>query len=92
MAKRKVGSQNANLIPDHYWLGIALNYVRVGGVQHIFEKLSIRLIIFFKPHLNRRFEQEVMGLQSFGSPNFGNFETLNLEVLGKMTFRCSPRG
>jgi hypothetical protein len=31
-----------------------------------------------------------MGLQSGRSPNFENFETLDLGVLGKMTFGCNP--
>jgi hypothetical protein len=33
-----------------------------------------------------------MGLQSGGSPNFGNFETPNLGVTRKMTFECNPHG
>jgi hypothetical protein len=34
-----------------------------------------RIQLFFKPHLNRRFAQEITSLQSFWNPNFGNFET-----------------
>jgi len=37
----------------------------------------------FRPHFDWRFSQEVMGLQSCKSPNFGNFETPNLGVLGQ---------
>ncbi len=31
-----------------------------------------------------------MGFQSGRSPNFENFKTLNLRILRKMTFECSP--
>ncbi len=31
------------------------------------------LQIFFRPHFNRRSAHKVMGIQSHGSPNFGNF-------------------
>ncbi len=47
------------------------------------ERFWQELQIFFKPHLNRRFEQKVMGLQISRSPNFKNFETLDLGVLGQ---------
>jgi hypothetical protein len=57
--------------------------MRASGVPHIVGKLSIRDITLFKPHLSRKFTQEVMTLQSFGSPNFGNFETPNSGVLGQ---------
>ncbi len=33
-----------------------------------------------------------MGVQSDESPNFENCETLDLGVLGKTPFRCSPCG
>jgi len=42
MAKRKVGSQIANLTLDHQKLKIALFYLRVGGMSHTIEKLSTR--------------------------------------------------
>jgi hypothetical protein len=49
---------------------------------HIVLESSQRgLQLFFKPHLNQRFAHKVMGLQSFRSPNFGNFE-LPLGSLG----------
>jgi hypothetical protein len=38
------------------------------------------LQLCFIPHLNQRFAQKVIGLQSHGSPNLGNFETPNLGV------------
>jgi hypothetical protein len=40
-----------------------------------------RLQFFFGLHFNWKSSQEVMGLQSCGSPNFRNFETPNLRVL-----------
>ncbi len=49
-------------------------YVEV--VCHILLKsLWWKLQFWFKPHLNRRFSHKVMGPQSCGSPNFGNFKT-----------------
>jgi len=51
------------------------------------------LQLCFGPHLNQRFAQKNMGLQSRGNPNFANFanfKTPNLGVRDKMTFRCSP--
>jgi hypothetical protein len=43
MAKRRAGSQIANLIPDHKKLGIDPIYLAAGGVPHIIEKLSMRV-------------------------------------------------
>jgi hypothetical protein len=37
MAQKKVGSQDVNLIPNHYKLGITLNYVHVGGMPILLE-------------------------------------------------------
>jgi hypothetical protein len=45
-----------------------------------------------RPHFNRRFAHKVMGLQSRGSPNFGNFGTPTWESWDKMTFGCWSRG
>ncbi len=42
MAKRKVGSQTGNLIPDHQKLGIDPTPMRAGGVKHAIGKLSTR--------------------------------------------------
>jgi hypothetical protein len=58
---------------------------------HIFLESSILGIqLFLKPHLNQRFSQDVMAFQSDESPNFENCGTLELGVLKKMTFGCSP--
>jgi len=43
MAKRKVGSQNVNLIFDHEKSKIALIYLRAGGMSHINGKLLTRI-------------------------------------------------
>ncbi len=37
-----------------------------------------------KPYLNWRFTQKVMGMYNHNSPNFENFGTPNLGVLGKI--------
>ncbi len=36
------------------------------------------LELFFRPHLNRKFTHNVMGLQSYKSPNFGNYSHLRV--------------
>ncbi len=41
------------------------------------------LQLCFIPHLNQRFAQKVIGFQSHGSPNLGNFGTPNLGVSGQ---------
>jgi hypothetical protein len=46
----------------------------------------------FRTHFNQRFAHKVMGLQSRGSPNFGDFKTPTWESQDKMTFGCWPRG
>jgi hypothetical protein len=50
------------------------------------------LQLCFGPHFNQRFSQEIMGVQSGGSPNFRNCGTLDLGILRKMPFGCSPHG
>jgi hypothetical protein len=45
MAKRRVGNQSVNLIPDHYKLGITLIYLHAGGVPHIVEKILMKATI-----------------------------------------------
>jgi hypothetical protein len=48
------------------------------------------LRVCFRPHLNRRFEQEVMNAQSPRSLNWDNFGTLKSR--DKKPFGCGPRG
>jgi hypothetical protein len=45
-----------------------------------------------KPHLDRRFKKNVIGLQSCKSLNFENFKTPTWESRDKMTFGCWPCG
>ncbi len=42
MAKKRVGSQTANLTFDQKKLGIDLIYLAAGGVRHIIGKISTR--------------------------------------------------
>jgi hypothetical protein len=57
-------------------------YVHV--VYHIpLESSQWWLQLCFKPYLNKRSTEEVIGLQSCWSPNFGNFGTPNLGVPGQ---------
>jgi hypothetical protein len=50
------------------------------------------LQLCFKLHLNWRSVNKVMGPQSCGTPNFGNFRTPTWEPWNKMPFRCWCRG
>jgi hypothetical protein len=52
-------------------------------VTHIVGKFSTKAIMFFRPHLNRRFAQEVLAFQNGRNPNFGNFGTPNLGIIGQ---------
>jgi len=63
-----------------------------GGLSHIILKLSMRATTLFQTSYQSKVCKRSMGVQSGGSPNFKNFKTLNLEVLGKMTFGCKPHG
>jgi hypothetical protein len=45
----------------------------------------------FRPHPNRRSEQEVMDAQSPGSPDRDNFRDSSLGVSGKSAIRMWPR-
>jgi hypothetical protein len=63
MAKRKVGSQIANLTPDQKKSGIDLIYLAIEGVQHTIEKLSTRAITLLQTA--SRFE---VWSQSYGAP------------------------
>jgi len=42
MAKRRAGSQIANLTPDHKKSGIDPIYLAAGSMRHTVEKLSMR--------------------------------------------------
>ncbi len=55
----------------------------IGGMPHILRNVLMKAITLFRTCFNRRFAQEVMGVQSGGNSNFENFGTLDLEVLRK---------
>jgi hypothetical protein len=50
------------------------------------------LQLFFRPHCNRRFAQEVMCPQSCRTPNCCNFGSPTWESRDKRPFRCGPCG
>ncbi len=60
-------------------------------VCHILlESSQQRLQLYLNFHLNQRFAKEVMSLQSVETPNFGNFGTPNLGVLGQNDIWMQP--
>jgi hypothetical protein len=59
---------------------IALIYLHASGMPHTLEISQQGLQLYFRPHLNPKSAQKVMGLQSYESPNFENFKTPNLRV------------
>jgi hypothetical protein len=48
------------------------------------------LQLCFRPHINQRSIEKVIGLQSCESPKFGNFGTPTWESRDKMPFGCGP--
>jgi len=58
----------------------------------LLESFGQGLHLCFRPHFNRRSARKVMGPQSHGSPNFGNFGTPIWESWDKMSFGCGLRG
>jgi hypothetical protein len=46
------------------------------------------LQLYFRPHFNWRSVHKIMGLQSYRSPNLGNFETPTWESRDNSTFGC----
>jgi hypothetical protein len=62
---------------------MTFNYLRGGGVPQSIGNLLMRAAIFFRPHLNQIFAQEVMGFQNRKILNFENFKIPKLGVLGK---------
>jgi len=60
------------------------------GVCHIFlEIFWQRLQLCFRLCLNQRYAKKVTGIQCDGGPNFKDFRTPNLGVLGKTSFGCN---
>jgi hypothetical protein len=56
------------------------------------ESSQQELQVFFRPHLNWRFEQRVMTSQNGGSPNRDSFGTPPSESRDKKPFGCRCRG
>jgi len=83
VAKRRVRSQSASLTPNHKKSRITLKYVCAGLCHISLESYWRGLQLWFKPHLNQRFSQEVMAFQSARSLNFESFRTRNLGVSGQ---------
>jgi hypothetical protein len=92
MAKRKAGSQIGSLIPDHQKSGIDPISLHAAMCNIPLERFRQRLQLCFRPRRNRRSAQEVMRLQSHGTPNCWNFETPTWESWDKKPFGCGPRG
>jgi len=66
-------------------------YVKVVW-EMLLESSRRKLQLCFRLHLNWRSTHKVMGLQSHGSPNFGNFGIPIWESRDKMPFGCGPYG
>jgi hypothetical protein len=49
-----------------------------------------RLQRCFRLHLNKKFSQEVMNLKNGGNPNFRNFKTPDLKVMGQNDIWVQP--
>jgi hypothetical protein len=80
MAKRRVESQTANLIPDQKKSRINPIYLAIKSVLYTVGKISQRkLQLCFKLHFNLKFARKIMGLQSHRSPIWHNFRTLTPE-------------
>ncbi len=90
--KHKLWSKKGSVIKLPIWLPTIKNqelpwFTCVEVACHILVERSWQgLQLCFRPHLNRRSSQEVMGLQNCGSPNFRNFQnfrTPNLRIPGQ---------
>jgi hypothetical protein len=59
-------------------------FIYMQVVRHIsLENVRQKLQLCFRPHLNQKYAQKLMGLQSCESPNFENFGTPNLGIMGQ---------
>jgi hypothetical protein len=59
-----------------------------GECNTLLENYLEEIQVCFRPHLNQRFEQRIMTLQSPGSPNRDSFGTLPWESRDKKPFGC----
>jgi len=80
MAKRRAGSQIANLILNHKKSGIALISLYVGGVPHTIRKLSMSVTTLLQTS-----SQSKVCTQGYGSPKsqesqFWEFRESHFEV------------
>jgi hypothetical protein len=83
MAKRRVGSQTANLTPDQKKSGINPIYLFADGVRHTVEKLSTR-----DTTLLQTASRSEVCLQSYGAPKsresqLGQFQDSQVGVPGQ---------
>jgi hypothetical protein len=69
MAKRRAGSQTANLTPDHKKSRIDPIYLAAGGMPHIVGKLSTRAITLLQTA-----PQSKVCSQGYGAPKLWEFE------------------
>jgi hypothetical protein len=69
---------------------IALIPLREGGMPHTIGKILTRATTFLKLDFDQRSKEEIIGLQSRRSPNFGDFETSTWESQDKMTLGVGP--
>jgi hypothetical protein len=72
------------------WPKITLNYVRVGGVPHIIGKILNRATTFLDTSSQLEVFTRNYGPPIVGSPNFENFETPKLGVLGQNDIWMDP--
>jgi len=72
MAKRRAGSQTTNLTPNQKKSEIDPIYLFVDGVRHTIGKLSTTTTTLLQI-ASQSEACKVMGLQSCGSPNLGDF-------------------
>jgi hypothetical protein len=87
--QRKAKSQNVSLTLDHKKSGFDPIRLHSGGVRHVVGKLSTMATTLVRPHLDWRSSQEVIVLQSCGSPNPGNGSPETKSHLGaSLVERC----
>jgi hypothetical protein len=92
MAKRRVRSQIGNLTSD-----LKSQESTRPLCVHVECDTSLKssrreLKVCFRPHLNRRFKQRNMTLQSFDNPNRDSFRTPPWESRDKKSFGCGCYG
>jgi hypothetical protein len=59
-------------------------------MSHIIEKILTKVTTFLEISLQLEVWKKIINVQSGKSPDFGNFETFNLEVPRKMIIGCNP--